>query len=70
MQLYTRYKMRNGETIVFNGVSLVNKPDGSPIDIFTSGDQDGQWNKKGQYLTNVYFLEGKPSEMDVMINGK
>lgn len=66
MELYTEYKLRNGNTIVFDGVSLLNNKNGVPIDTYTSNKHTGAWNRKGQYLTNVYFLDGEPSEMDVL----
>jgi len=67
MELFKEYTLRNGETITFDGVSFVSKQNGMPIDSFTSFKHDGQWNRKGQYLTNVYFLDGEPSEMDVIL---
>lgn len=67
MELFKEYKMRNGDTIVFDGVSIVNKENGMPIDSYSSKNFTGLWNKKGQYLTNVYFLDGIPSEMDVIL---
>jgi hypothetical protein len=67
MELFKEYKMKNGDTIVFNGVSIVNKENGMPVDSYSSDQFEGLWNKKGKYLTNVYFLENAPSEMDVIL---
>ena len=66
MQLYKEYTLTNGETIVFDGISMYDNEYGMPIDIYTSKQYHGIWNKKGKYTTNIYFLDNQPSELDVI----
>ena len=68
MELYKQYELKNGEIISFDGFSTydINRV---PIEIFTSSKYHGAWNKKGKYLTNVYFMDNDASEMDVL-NGR
>lgn len=65
MELFKEYKTKSGETIMFDGISMYEDFKRMPLDIFTSSKHEGQWDKKGKYLTNVYFLNGEPSEMDI-----
>lgn len=66
MQLFKEYTLRCGEIIIFDGVSFVNDHNSMPVDIFTSSKHHGAWNQKGLFLSNVLFLNGKESEMDVV----
>lgn len=70
MELNKEYKMVCGETIKFDSISMYQNENKFPIDIYTSKLYDGAWNKKGRYLTNIYFLENKPSNMDINFNDK
>ena len=63
LELYKEYELKNGQFITFDGITFGLY---SSLDVFTSLKSDGAWNKKGQYLTNVYFLDKQPSEMDVL----
>ena len=67
MILYKEYVLKNGEVIVFDGISMYEDLNRIPIDIYTSMRYNGTWNKKGKYLTNVHFLDGEPSELDVVV---
>lgn len=61
--------MKCGDTIKFDSISMYLSDRKFPVDIYTSNMYDGAWNKKGRYLTNIYFLDNKPSEMDIILNG-
>lgn len=67
--------MKNGEDIIFNGVSNYmiksynkekNEEYKKPIDIFTSEKYDGQWDSKGKYLSNIYFKDRNDSMFDIV----
>ena len=62
--------MKCGDTIKFDSISMYLNQNNFPIDIYTSQLYDGAWNKKGKFLTNIYFLDNKPSEMDINLNDK
>lgn len=70
MQLNKEYTMKCGDIIKFDAVSMYQNDKLIPIDIYTSQSYDGAWNKKGRYLTNIYFLENKPNNMDIILNDK
>lgn len=66
MQLFKVYTLKNGETVVFDGISMYEYFNGAPIDIYTSSKCHGAWDKRGRYLTNVYFEELENNkEMDI-----
>jgi len=58
------YKIKNGDPIVFNGMSSY-EIEYKSIDLYTSKEYDGQWNKKGQYMSNVYFLDRQATGLDI-----
>jgi hypothetical protein len=63
LELHKLYELKNGEPIIFDSISLGVY---SALDLYTSIEHNGAWNAKGKYLTNVLFLDGQPSEMDVI----
>ena len=67
MKLNVPYKMKNGDIITFDGVSMYQNEFNIPIDIYTSKQYDGQWNKEGQYLSNVYFKDRQSSPQDIEV---
>lgn len=66
IKLNVEYRLKNGEPIVFNGVSMYQTEQKIPIDLYSSKDYDGQWNEKGQYMSNIYFLDRKETGLDIV----
>lgn len=66
MELYKEYKLRNGNIIILDSISIYDNTNLVPIDVYTSNTYHGAWNRKGKFLTNLYFLDGEPSEMDII----
>ena len=67
MELYKEYTLKNGDVIIFDGIAMYEDYKRVPLDMYTSKMYNGTWNKKGRFLTNIYFLDGAPSEMDVVL---
>lgn len=69
MKLNVPYRLKNGDSIVLNGVSSY-ETEYKSIDLYTSAGYDGQWNKKGQYMSNIYFLDRKATGLDIELDDK
>lgn len=70
MELNKEYTMICGDIIKFDSISMYQNQNKMPMDIYTSKSYNGAWDKSGRYLTNIYFLDNKPSEMDIILNDK